>query len=900
MGENSRVKIPGFTKKVFFDGGIEIRPFNPSLVGNQSTENISDGSTPLFTQGNFNITTNLELKASKIFSTNEFSNFVTLSSLNLTHDETIKLLDDNSKIILNLDKKNLKNYAYFGSLSEYIRVSLEDIIIKWPASLFLTKDIRNETGIGPNTGFTVENYVYDIISNSSTFKVNTNVITNNFNINYLSNGTIIDSFNETNDIRNLTVNYLSYVIFNNENEYNILNFTGSTNLKNDFIYFKVNGDPFSSTTVDLIIDYHIKPKHIIAETFFNGLPLFEGYLLNRLSNPKYTSTFTVPINSEAGVLLFTTESLTWPVSDGYNIDFNTTYYIDFVTKFLDIANVHDKTNSDLITRFLVSESISSFDTLPTTSSSGQETAGQKMNKLLKIYGREYDEIKRFIDGIQFANVVTYDKEDNTPDILVKNLARVLGWELITSVLEHDLLGTYVTTNKTDFSGHSVGLTSAESETELWRRLILNTPWLWKSKGTRKGIEFLFKFIGVPNGLIDFNEYVYVADKPIDVELFKKVLELNNLPSELSFYNVDSDGYPKTLPNTLNMYFQKAGLWYRETAGPNSTIDILGGNNPHVGPYDGGQEYIDQFRKLIPNFSAVTITSETITTKTINLFSNYKFGTMDGVVTTPKINILGNNGVDISDCYIVTAEILDANKLSTTLTSTFDDVDICETNNFIPDNCRVNLKEGEQALLINVNKNLLPTSPCDENLFSIENDTTDGIIIFTYTQNDINGNIFTKNGNPVLRESIYTKPECCEIYNGKPELYIKYNNNGAVTDEGYICSDNSAKCGCLISCKWVISGTTIKINNLDFLEFTTPDNKKRIVTPDGCNCIAGYTEKVGNIKDPYTNEIGFGCKLTTLGVADLNNPLNEQNMYNIYLNRKNELINCNESLTLFDT
>jgi hypothetical protein len=68
-----------------------------------------------------------------------------------------------------------------------------------------------------------------------------------------------------------------------------------------------------------------------------------------------------------------------------------------------------------------------------------------------------------------------------------------------------------------------------------------------------------------------------------------------------------------------MYFQNNGLWYRET-GSNATIDILTGN-PHLGPYDGGFKYINQFKSLIPNFSAVTITSETLTINSSNLYIN---------------------------------------------------------------------------------------------------------------------------------------------------------------------------------------------------------------------------------------------------------------------------------------
>ena len=40
---------------------------------------------------------------------------------------------------------------------------------------------------------------------------------------------------------------------------------------------------------------------------------------------------------------------------------------------------------------------------------------------------------------------------------------------------------------------------------------MNTAYLFKSKGTRKAIEFLFRFIGAPEALVEFNEYVVLAD-----------------------------------------------------------------------------------------------------------------------------------------------------------------------------------------------------------------------------------------------------------------------------------------------------------------------------------------------------------------------------------------------------
>jgi hypothetical protein len=70
------------------------------------------------------------------------------------------LLDDNARPILNLDKAKLDYYALFGSLRELMRVSLEDIILKWPASLYLTPLTTGALGV-PVTGNTVQNYIYD-------------------------------------------------------------------------------------------------------------------------------------------------------------------------------------------------------------------------------------------------------------------------------------------------------------------------------------------------------------------------------------------------------------------------------------------------------------------------------------------------------------------------------------------------------------------------------------------------------------------------------------------------------------------------------------------------------------------------------------------------------------------
>ncbi len=403
---NDRIKVVGYAQKQFFENGIEYRPFSPDLVGLQLA---TAGDTPLFTMGNFAITTNMEPKSDKTFITNKFSNFISLTNLNLSLNTTQTLLTNNASVTLNLDKTNLNYYALFGSLSEFVRVSLENIITNWPASLYLTP--VTQTIDGKNiTGFTFQDYSYDNLTETANFKVNTSFIDNKFQINYLKNGTIIDTFNATNDLRNITVNYPSYSILYNGVEFPILGFSGSTNLTNDYVYLKVSGNVFSGSATNSTVNYHIKPNKITEEQFFNSLPDFENYLLNRQVTPLYTATFKYPIKSDEGVVLYVSNSITWPVSDGYNIDFDTTDYVNYATTLLNISTDSDLYQSNLMNRFLVSESISDFDTTPVhLDALDVDTSGQKINKTLEIYGRAFDDINNFISGIGFANVVTYNR-----------------------------------------------------------------------------------------------------------------------------------------------------------------------------------------------------------------------------------------------------------------------------------------------------------------------------------------------------------------------------------------------------------------------------------------------------------------------------------------------------------
>ena len=107
-------------------------------------------------------------------------------------------------------------------------------------------------------------------------------------------------------------------------------------------------------------------------------------------------------------------------------------------------------------------------------------------------------------------------KNNIPNELIKNFARTLGWATPSTLDNVSFLDGVLGVTKPTYSGSSVGMTPAELDIELYRRILLNTSYLFKSKGTRKAIEFLLTLLGAPEALIEFNEYVVLADTKINM------------------------------------------------------------------------------------------------------------------------------------------------------------------------------------------------------------------------------------------------------------------------------------------------------------------------------------------------------------------------------------------------
>ena len=184
--------------------------------------------------------------------------------------------------------------------------------------------------------------------------------------------------------------------------------------------------------------YHIRPKKEFMQKFYNGLNNFERLFVSNKTTPKYKAWFSVVSENDYGYTR-KLESFVFPTGPGgYNLDYSGTNYRLYVGRLSKIGSFYDERFCDNIWRNLTHEAIHNFDwTFTRDYSEGDEIdfilGGERMRKLLRIYGRELDEVKMFADSLKSTNTITYNGRGNTPDYFLTDLLEQDGWDVVSPI-----------------------------------------------------------------------------------------------------------------------------------------------------------------------------------------------------------------------------------------------------------------------------------------------------------------------------------------------------------------------------------------------------------------------------------------------------------------------------------
>ena len=601
--------------------------FSNNLVGLQL---VAGGG---LTQGNFEFTQSASEKVNRTFNTGTFSQPINLEGLGLESvAQSRAIIEKNFKVYPNYDLTQITNFTLYGSLVKRMSAAITTIISYFPAaieSLFL--------GINYTTGTTAFDISYNEVTNVTTFSLDLERIRNPFGIDFTTNSTRNLALREikVSSLRNLSIEYQNYSLYLNGIGYQIVGITPTTSLTTGTLILNTQGNPFSgqSTTFEDLI---IRPNDTqVNKVFSENLGSVENFLLNRNINPKYTSTFKVPRENEDGSIYLQNLLVTWPIYGRWNLDIITTNFQTYLTQINDVSESYDLFRTNLVSRFLTTGAFKEFD-----------TDDQKVEKVLQIYGLSFDEVNQYINALAYMNSVSYNSGNNIPNQLLKNLAQTLGWNTNISPVTNDefLSSVFGQPNqqKSNFSGIEVTQTPDELNYQFYRNIILNSAYLFKSKGTRKSIEGLLRLIGAPEALVEFNEFIYLADQKININRFNTefasisggtyvqqlpILEpantftlfgveytgftteaiIQDVNISVDEYPLDSNGFPIAPVNSESFYFQIGSGWFEQTPqhrAPeqvNLTLSVFTGNNPNYQtsllPFTYGQVYLNRFRKF---------------------------------------------------------------------------------------------------------------------------------------------------------------------------------------------------------------------------------------------------------------------------------------------------------------
>ena len=530
---------------------------------------VDTNSEAIFTFGDFTVETNYSINYlsanTKDVQFGVFDNLETLNAVNFSTNISIPFVQRNE---LNLPKKNPKSHSYFSSFYTNVATSINNIISNFPYA------ILSYNNGNVNVFDYTEYYNGKTFEKTCSFKIPISGLTNQGNVS-------IVSANTENNF-SLPYDYDKFVIqlSGQTDVFRIKDYSYS----GTYLYFEIYGllkhDNPTSTHTDSL---YIRPSVERLFNYNNTISSLETQLLNE-------GKFLIPAIDTVADDSFE-QTFIWPRTiDGFAPDSYGASFETYKNSILKQAEKVDEEKTDIFIRTVIPENFLEHD-----------SDGQIYRTIIQTYAHEFDNLKNYIDAMAYAHSVDYDNEETVPKKFLGKLSTLLGWKLSEGFNELDLfeyLTSDVDENSNSYSHFNV---------EIWKRILVNLVWLYKKKGTRDAIMFIFKLLGAPDCLINFNEFVYDITKNSTYDSAK----------------VDDDGY---INYASSQYiFQEGGFGrgngdayinqWRPEFNPTLRIDT---NKIEIGDPTGGTRSIVNTKEMQIGFSPAQAIE-------CDVFSYYKNG-----------------------------------------------------------------------------------------------------------------------------------------------------------------------------------------------------------------------------------------------------------------------------------
>lgn len=175
---------------------------------------------------------------------------------------------------------------------------------------------------------------------------------------------------------------------------------------------------------------HIRPLKKIYDAYLHSLSLFQSLLITDKTSPANKATFEIWEETDTGYNRYLRDFI-FPMSEGgYNIGSTTISYQNYINGLMKTAISYDEMYCDNLYRVMTHEAIKNLDwTFSRNVDSDDKEGGNKIANVLRLFGREFDEIKSYIDNIGHVNTITYDDQSNLPDYFLTDVLELDGWDV---------------------------------------------------------------------------------------------------------------------------------------------------------------------------------------------------------------------------------------------------------------------------------------------------------------------------------------------------------------------------------------------------------------------------------------------------------------------------------------
>lgn len=491
-----------------------------------NTGTAPEGQIPVYNSPSFKLSVRSGYNGKKKYKYGEWlenpgecgGNFWTLSCMPVSNSKS-------SRIILKPHTHRLTDFACYGSARLLIDSTINNIIRAYPGELYVTNDLVTRSGIlesientsdlhkdtesqelylvdnplmidilqasipednimSPLRYFCQSEYDYNLIDKNGTVLISGEEVrtanNNNPNGNHIKLWKIIHNYVPDN-ICLVDGMLIATVIFGD-----------TTKTTDKFIEFKCyyyNNDIIYTSTKDKE-GFRVRPNDTIINQYFESLSDFEKILLNQYTD--YTARFDTYFEDEETGWYYVDKTYQWPTSlGGWNLSIAGVPYNIYLEDLHKLADGYDTLFCNAIWRTMTHDAVSNFDLTIKHNDDLDITSQSRLQQIIHVIGRQFDEIKKYADNIKNCNTITYEQDNNTPDYFLSDNLSMSGWEVknILNGIDENIV------TEPMYGARTIGYNTSDANNEFMRRLQLNSKPILSSKGTKKCIEDLMGVFG---------------------------------------------------------------------------------------------------------------------------------------------------------------------------------------------------------------------------------------------------------------------------------------------------------------------------------------------------------------------------------------------------------------------